>query len=73
MLLMPLHVHGYWDAPLRTNAPSAMLRAAYAPPAMRPALPAEICSTPSEVGIFEVAHNKSLGPDGKFSWKKVRI
>ncbi|KAI7840961.1 hypothetical protein COHA_005391 [Chlorella ohadii] len=30
----------------------------------------EICSTPSEVGIFEVAHNKSLGPDGKFSWKK---
>lgn len=37
------------------------------------ALPAEICSTPSEVGIFEVAHNKSLGPDGKFSWKKVRI
>lgn len=31
---------------------------------------AEICSTPSEVGIFEVAHNKSLGPDGKFSWRK---
>jgi hypothetical protein len=22
------------------------------------------------VGIFEVAHNKSLGPDGKFSWRK---
>lgn len=30
----------------------------------------EICSTPSEVGIFEVAHNKARGPDGKFSWKK---
>ena len=37
-----------------------------------PTCRAEICSTPSEVGIFEVAHNKSLGPDGKFSWKKVR-
>ena len=29
---------------------------------------AEICSTPSEVGIFEVAHNKPAG----VSWKKVR-
>jgi hypothetical protein len=28
---------------------------------------AEICSTPSEVGIFEVAHNKPAG----VSWKKV--
>lgn len=36
-------------------------------------LPTEICSTPSEVGLFEVAHNKALhGPDGKFSWRKVR-
>lgn len=34
-------------------------------------LAAEICSTPSDVGIFEVAHNKCRGPDGKFSWKKV--
>lgn len=30
----------------------------------------EICSTPSDVGIFEVAHNKCRDEDGKFSWRK---
>lgn len=30
----------------------------------------EICSTPSDVGIFEVAHNKCRDADGKFSWRK---
>ncbi|KAI3426374.1 hypothetical protein D9Q98_008746 [Chlorella vulgaris] len=30
----------------------------------------EICSTPSEVGIFEVAHNTCRDANGKFSWKK---
>ncbi|PSC70426.1 spermatogenesis-associated 20 isoform B [Micractinium conductrix] len=30
----------------------------------------EICSTPSEIGIFEVAHTKCRGADGKFSWRK---
>ncbi|KAL4421812.1 hypothetical protein ABPG77_001601 [Micractinium sp. CCAP 211/92] len=30
----------------------------------------EICSTPSDVGIFEVAHTKCRDADGKFSWRK---
>ncbi|EFN56231.1 expressed protein [Chlorella variabilis] len=30
----------------------------------------EICSTPSDVGIFEVAHNKCRNADGTFSWRK---
>lgn len=57
---------GSRTAPLHPPLPS--------PSCAQSLLLAEICSTPSDVGLFEVAHNKDLhGPDGKFAWRKVRV